>query len=156
VADDYEVVRAGLCTMLSRVEGVEVVAEAADGETAVRLALSESPDLIILNVDLPLLSGIEATRQIVAGLPQARVIICSSDFKETLIEEAMRAGASGYLLTRSARTDLPIAIEAVTRGETYLSPKAVEVIVQKYLRHAPSSQSPPFTLSEHERRVLQL
>ena len=156
VADDYEVVRAGLCTMLSQLEKLDVIAEAADGPTAVQLAQSMKPDLIILNVALPLLSGIEATREILATLPQVQIIICSSDHKENLIEEAMRAGACGYLLTRSARTDLPVAIEAVMRGEIYLSPKAVEVILKKYLRQRPDSPGTPLGLSEQERRVLQL
>ncbi len=156
LADDHEMVRAGLRAMLQQAGRCDVIGESADGRSAVRLARELSPDLIILDVMLPLLNGIEATRQIVSENRDARVIICSADHKQTLIEESLRAGASAFLLKSSAGIELTIAIGAVMRGEVYLSPKAAEIVVDKYIRQLPRGAQPLTNLSVREREVLQL
>jgi len=156
LADDHEMVRAGLRTMLQEAGRCDVVGESADGRSAVQQARELAPDLIILDVMLPLLNGIEATRQIIAENPNARVIICSADHKHTLIEESLRAGASAFLLKSSACIELTIAIGAVLRGEVYLSPKAAEVVVDKYIRQLNQGTPALSQLSGREREVLQL
>jgi DNA-binding NarL/FixJ family response regulator len=155
IADDHEVVRAGLHTMLLRLGGIEVIGEAGDGRTAVDLAAEHSPNVIIMDVMLPLLNGIEATRQIVAANRNARVIMCSIDYRQVLVEEALRAGAKGYLLKNSASMELAVAVKAVMRGEIYLSPKAAETVVDRYIRHDPTGASSMINLSTREREVLQ-
>jgi DNA-binding NarL/FixJ family response regulator len=156
IADDHEVVRTGLRSMLEKLGGTEVVAEASDGRTAVRLARELTPDLIIVDIMLPLLNGIETTRHIVADNPDARVIVCSSDHKQVFVEESIKAGARGYLLKSSASVELAVAVRAVLRREVYLSPKAAEMIVDKYIRNTPAGSASMSNLSQREREVLQL
>jgi DNA-binding NarL/FixJ family response regulator len=156
LVDDHEVVRAGLRSMLEKLGGLTITGEAADGRSAVRLARDPGADLIVLDVVQPLLTGIEATRQIVAADRDARVLICAAEHKQVFVEEALRAGARGYLLKNSPSQELEVAVRAVLRGEIYLSPKAAEIIVDKYVRNAPPGGEPTFScLSAREREVLQ-
>jgi DNA-binding NarL/FixJ family response regulator len=156
LADDHEVVRAGLRSMLDRLGGLMIAGEAADGYSTLRLVREVSPDLVVLDVMLPLLNGIEVTRQIISDNPDAHVLICASDHRDVFVEEALRAGAKGYLLKSSASLELAVAVRAVLRGEIYLSPKAAEVVVEKYIRHAPPGAPGLNCLSAREREVLAL
>ncbi len=126
VADDHPVVRQGLCTMLELEDDIEVVARAADGEEAVMMARRERPDITLLDVQMPVLDGIEALRQIRAEDPEARVIVLTTYKNEDYIFPSLRAGARGYLLKDSSREELTGAIRAVAAGESLLDPDMVD------------------------------
>jgi DNA-binding NarL/FixJ family response regulator len=123
IADDHGIVRSGLRLLLERQEGIEVVAEAADGAEARELAIRERPDLAILDVKMPKLTGLQATREIKAQAPEVAVLILSMHDDERYVEEAMKAGASGYVVKTQADTDLVAAVRAIERGESYPRPK---------------------------------
>jgi DNA-binding NarL/FixJ family response regulator len=125
VADDHPVVRQGLCTMLELEDDIVVVGRAADGEEAVTLARSERPDIILLDVQMPILDGIEALRRIRAEDPDAKVIVLTTYRNEDYIFPSLRAGARGYLLKDSSREELATAIRAVAAGESLLDPEMV-------------------------------
>ncbi|HEY5815538.1 MAG TPA: response regulator transcription factor [Solirubrobacterales bacterium] len=124
IADDHGIVRSGLRLLLERQPDVEVVAEAADGVEARELAIRERPDLAILDVKMPKLTGLQATREIKAQAPEVDVLILSMHDDERYVTEALKAGASGYVLKTQADTDLVAAIRAVERGETFPVPAA--------------------------------
>src|SRR5947209_10457980 len=121
VADDHGIVRARIKLLLERQPGIDVVGEAADGADAVALALRTRPDLSILDVSMPRLTGLQAAREIRAQLPDARVLILSMHDDEQYLFEALKAGASGYVLKREADQDLVAAVQAVHRGEAFLT-----------------------------------
>ena len=123
VADDHPVVRQGLCTMLELEDDIVVVGRAADGEEAVALARSERPDITLLDVQMPVLDGIEALRRIRAEDPEARVIVLTTYRNEDYIFPSLRAGARGYLLKDSSREELASAIRAVAAGKSLLDPE---------------------------------
>jgi DNA-binding NarL/FixJ family response regulator len=126
VADDHPVVRQGLCTMLELEDDIEVVARAADGEEAVMMARREHPDITLLDVQMPVLDGIEALRRIRSDDPQARVIVLTTYRNEDYIFPSLRAGARGYLLKDASREELAGAIRAVAAGESLLDPQTVD------------------------------
>jgi DNA-binding NarL/FixJ family response regulator len=125
VADDHPVVRQGLCTMLELEDDIVVVGRAADGEEAVSLARSVHPDITLLDVQMPILDGIEALRRIRAEDPDAKVIVLTTYRNEDYIFPSLRAGARGYLLKDSSREELASAIRAVAAGESLLDPEMV-------------------------------
>jgi DNA-binding NarL/FixJ family response regulator len=126
VADDHPVVRQGLCTMLELEEDIEVVARAANGEEAVMMARRDRPDITLLDVQMPVLDGIEALRQIRADDPEARIIVLTTYRNEDYIFPSLRAGARGYLLKDASREELTGAIRAVAAGESLLDPEMVD------------------------------
>jgi DNA-binding NarL/FixJ family response regulator len=128
VADDHPVVRHGLCTMLEIEDDMVVVGRAADGEEAVIQARETRPDIILLDVQMPNVDGIEALRRIRADNPQARVIVLTTYRNEDYIFPSLEAGARGYLLKDASRTELAAAVRAVHRGESLLDPQVQETI----------------------------
>jgi DNA-binding NarL/FixJ family response regulator len=124
IADDHGIVRSGLRLLLERQADIEVVAEAADGAEARELAIRERPDLAILDVKMPKLTGLQATREIKAQAPEVAVLILSMHDDEGYLAEALEAGASGYVLKTQADTDLLAAVRAVERGDTFPRPPA--------------------------------
>ena len=126
VADDHPVVREGLITMLELEDDIEVVAGAADGEEAVMMARREHPDITLLDVQMPVLDGIEALRRIRLDDPEARVIVLTTYRNEDYIFPSLRAGARGYLLKDSSREELAGAIRAVAAGESLLDPEMMD------------------------------
>jgi two-component system response regulator NreC len=158
LGDDHTVVRQGLRKILEGHDEWEVVGEAADGRDAVRMALAMEPDVIILDIGMPLLSGIEATRQIVRRLPGVGVLILSMHAEEAFITQALQAGARGYLLKDSADTDLIRGVTAVAAGKSFFSPAAAKVMLDDYLRHLAKKGIVDRyeALSEREREIFQL
>lgn len=158
LGDDHTVIRQGLRKILEAQEGWEVVGEASDGREAARLALALEPDVAVLDIGMPLLSGIEATRQIVRRLPNVGVLILSMHSEEAFITQALQAGARGYLLKDSADTDLIRGVNAVAAGKSFFSPSAAKVMLDDYLRHLAKKGIVDRyeALSEREREIFQL
>jgi DNA-binding NarL/FixJ family response regulator len=133
IADDHGIVRSGLRLLLERQPDLEVVAEASDGIQARDMAVSEKPDLAILDVKMPRLTGLEATREIREQAPDVSVLILSMHDDERYLFEALKAGASGYVLKSQADVDLLEAIRAVERGEPFLTPEAQHALIKDVL-----------------------
>lgn len=134
IADDHGMVRSGLRLLLEREPDVEVVGEAADGIEAKEMALRERPDLAILDVKMPGLNGLDATREIREGAPEVAVLVLSMHDDERYLFEALKAGASGYVLKSQADRDLIEAVRAVARGEPFLTPAAQRALIEDVLR----------------------
>jgi DNA-binding NarL/FixJ family response regulator len=149
IADDHGIVRSGLRALLESQEGLEVVAEAADGVEARDVAVRERPDLAILDVRMPLMTGLQATREIREQAPEVAVLILSMHDDERYLFEALKAGASGYVLKRQADADLLDAIRAVDRGEPFLTPDAQRALIKDVLARG-SEGSDELTPREEE------
>jgi two-component system, NarL family, response regulator NreC len=158
IADDHTLVRQGLRKILEERPEWSVVAEVSNGREAVRRALEEQPDLVILDIGMPMLNGIEAIRQITRRAPNIPVLILSMHSDEAYIVQALQAGARGYLLKDSADTDLIRAIEAIANGKSFFSPAVATVMLDDYVKHlAQKGVSDRFELlSEREREIFQL
>jgi RNA polymerase sigma factor (sigma-70 family) len=158
VADDHTLFRQGLRRVLQEQPGWEVVAEASDGAEAVRQAIDLEPDVAILDIAMPRLNGVDATRQIVRRLPNIRVLIVSMYSDEVFISQALQAGAHGFLLKDSADTDLVRAVADLVNGKSFFSPAVSKVVLDDYVRQlAARGVTDRFdTLSEREREVFQL
>jgi DNA-binding NarL/FixJ family response regulator len=157
LAEDHTLVRAGLRTLLQQLDQVAVVGEAADGREAVMLAKALRPDMILMDITMPGLNGIDATRQVKKDLPEVRVVILSMHSSEEHVMQALRAGASGYLLKESAPLELELALRAVGRGETYLSPPISRQVIDGYMqRVSDTTQDALASLSARQREILQL
>jgi DNA-binding NarL/FixJ family response regulator len=156
LADDHEVVRTGLRLVLDAEPDLEVVAEAGDGAAAVRRALAGDVDLAILDVSMPRLTGIQAARQLSERQPALRVLILSMHDNEQYFFEALRAGASGYVLKSVAHHDLVAACRATMRGEPFVYPGAVRALVREYLSGARGPGLPEDPLTPREQEVVKL
>lgn len=158
LADDHILVREGLRKILEAQPGWEVVAEADDGREAVRQSLESKPDLVIMDLAMPHLSGVEAIQQIVRRLPSTRVLVLSMHAEEVYVTRALKAGAHGYLLKDSAGTDLLRAVAALAQRKSFFSPAVSRVMLDDYVRQlAERGITDRFdTLSEREREVFQL
>jgi len=155
LAEENRMVREGLRSLLNQQPGIEVIGEAEDGHHAVRLTLELAPDVIIMEVDMPNLNGIEAARQISAAKSSAKIIALTMQGDRHVVAEMLKVGAAGYLLKDSAFEDLITAVYAVTANQSYLSPHIATVVIEHYVRH-PNHQTTVFdTLSTREREVLQ-
>ena len=155
LADDHALVRAAMRLLIEKLEGMQVVGEAADGREAVARALALNPDLVIMDIGMRELNGIEATSQIRAKLPATRVLILSSHATDEYVSRALRAGASGYLVKDSVPGELAAAIEAIRRGEAYLSPGASQQLAARISRGGREG-SPLDALTARQREVLQM
>lgn len=157
LAEDHTLVRAGLRTLLQQLEQITVVGEAADGREAVALAKAHGPDVILMDITMPGLNGIDATRQVKKELPEVRVVILSMHSSEEHVVQALRAGASGYLLKESAPLELELALRSVGRGETYLSPPISRQVIEGYMQRVTDTTGDALaTLSARQREILQL
>jgi len=134
LADDHNLVRSGLKSLLSGMSGVEVVAEAANGRQAVDLAGTLTPDVALLDIGMTELNGIEAAALITQSNPSVRVIILSMHDTQDFVSQALKAGATGYLVKDAATLELEFALQAVVSGETYLSPRVSRRLVESYVR----------------------
>ncbi|MBN2456919.1 MAG: response regulator transcription factor [Sedimentisphaerales bacterium] len=157
LAEDHKITRQGLRSLLDNQPDMEVIAEAEDGRTAVRLVRELSPDVVIMDVSMPELNGIEATRQIIGEFGGVKVIALSMHSDSLFVTEMLRSGASGYLLKDCAFEELARAIRAVTAGKVFLSPTISGVVVDDYLHRLTRTESSDSQLlTDREREVLQL
>jgi DNA-binding NarL/FixJ family response regulator len=158
LADDHTVVRQGLRKLLEERPDWEVIAEAGDGREAVRLAEQHKPDVAILDVAMPLLNGIEATRQITKRVPSTRVLVLSMHADEAYVTQILQAGATGYLLKDSADVDLLKAVGEAAQGRSFFSPAIARVMLDDYVRQlADKGVTDRYeSLSEREREIFQL
>lgn len=157
LADDHRVMREGLRALLEKEQDLQVVAEAGDGRTTIKLVHKLSPHLVIMDNIMPDLNGIEATRQIIAKNPRVKIIVLSMHSNRQFVIEMLKAGASGYILKDCAFEELINAIRFVLKGELYLSPGIASVVLKDYVHKFPKNKSSIFlTLTNREREVLQL
>jgi len=153
LADDHTVVRQGFRMILSAQTDMEIVGEAGNGREAVELAATLRPDVVVMDVAMPELNGIEATRRLTADNPHIRVVALSMHKDSVYVREILRAGARGYLLKDSVADDLVAAVRAVAGGEGYLSPAISNAVLDDYRKHV---TNPIDLLSSREREVLQM
>jgi len=159
VADDHEVVRRGLCSLLRGQPDWEVCGEAGDGREAVENAQKLQPDVVILDIGMPNLNGLEATRQILKANPRIRILILTLHDSDQVVRDILDAGARGFLLKSDAARDLIAAVEALRRGKIYFTPKVGAMVLEGYLhREARPSPEPPgrARLTPREREIVQL
>lgn len=157
LADDHKIVRDGLRALIEQQADIAVVAEAEDGRTAVGLVQDLSPDVVVMDIGMPDLNGIEATRQIIAKTSDVKVIALSMHSDRRFVAGMLGAGASGYLLKDSAFEELADAIRLVFADQTYLSPGITGVVIEDYVHHASAAEDTVLaTLTAREREVLQL
>jgi len=157
LADDHTVLRQGLRLLLERQPGFQVIGEAADGHEAIEMAAAERPDVVVLDLGMPRLNGIEAARQITAKLPATAIVILSMHTDESYLLQALKAGARAYLLKDSAAADLIAAIRAVSQGKAFFSPAVSRLLADDYVRQIRERgiQDSYELLSPREREVLQ-
>jgi len=158
LAEDHTIVRKGIRALLDDEPTIDVVGEAENGREAVEKCETLCPDVVIMDHTMPLLNGLEATRQIRERAPEVKVLILTMHTNEAYIFEFLQAGAAGYLVKQSAPTDLVAAILAIQQGQSYLSPAISKTVIDEYLRHgtADGSGHIPDPLTAREREILQL
>jgi two-component system response regulator NreC len=157
VADDHRIVRNGLRTLLNAEPDIDVIADAENGRETIQLTRELSPDVVLMDITMPDLNGFEATRQILAEIPQVKIVALSMHHHEQFVSGMFMAGASGYLLKDCSVEELTAAIRAATKGEVYLSPGVASVVIKNYVRHLKKSDKaiPPI-LTPRESEILQL
>jgi DNA-binding NarL/FixJ family response regulator len=156
LADDHTLVRAGLRKLLESMPDVNVVGEAADGLALLTLAEQCQPNLVLMDIAMPGLNGLEATARLLKAWPDTRVIILSMHQNEEYVRQALRHGAVGYLLKDAAPMELDLALKAVLRGETYLSPVVSRGVLSDYVHRLRFDEQPGALLTPRQREVLQL
>jgi DNA-binding NarL/FixJ family response regulator len=162
LADDHTLVRAGFAAILRELPGVEVVAEAADGHQALQLVKQHQPDVVLMDIGMPRLNGLEATARLTRDDPDVRVIILSMHTAEEYVLQALQAGARGYLIKDADPDELKLAVQSVAEGKTYLSPAISRHVIEAYLSRTQQDTSqvevlsPARMLTPRQREVLQL
>jgi DNA-binding NarL/FixJ family response regulator len=161
LADDHEVVRAGLRALLEEQSGWEVVAEAGDGRDAVEKASKLKPDVVVIDIAMPSLNGLEAVRQIVKAVPNTKVLVLTMYDSDPLIQQVLQAGARGYLLKSDAGRDLVSAIDALRRNKTFFTPKVSQMVLEGYLDKSPKEKEAEdepesLRLTSRQREIVQL
>ena len=157
IVDDHQIFREGLRALLEREPDMEVVADAADGAAAISLSREHHPDVIVMDITMPVMNGIEATRQILAESPGARIVALSMESDRRFVVEVLKSGAVGYVLKDAAVAELTTAIRTVAAGDPYLGPKITHLIIREFMQRIPEESSLTFeVLSPREREVLQL
>ncbi len=156
LAEDHALVRAGIRSLLEKLSGVEVVGEAADGHEALKAVEELSPDLLLLDVSMPGMNGLEAAARAVRQSKRTRVVLLSMHANEEYVQQALACGAAGYLLKDAGTAELEIAVRAVARGETYLSPAVSRAVIADYVRRIGPERRPLDVLTARQREILQM
>jgi DNA-binding NarL/FixJ family response regulator len=156
LADDHALVRAGLRSLLANMAGIEVVAEAADGRQALSLIAAHQPEVVLMDISMTGVNGLEATAQAARDYPQVRVLILSGHSNEEYVCQALRAGAAGYLLKEASTAELEWAIKAVARGETYFSSAVSKQVIADYMHRVGGEAGSLEILTPRQREILQL
>ena len=157
LADDHTLVRAGIRALLEKLPGVEVTGEAGDGREVIDLIQTDQPDVVLMDISMPGLNGLQALARITKDFPLVRVIILSMHPNDEYVLQALKSGASGYLLKRAATAELPLALKSVVGGEIYLSQEISGQFLQKFpLQQIARSTSPLEQLTPRQREILQL
>ncbi len=158
LADDHQLMRSGLRALLERQPDLTVIGEASDGRAAVALVSAQKPDVLVMDIGMPLLNGIEAASQIHQALPEIAIIMLSMHSDESYVLRALKSGARGYLLKDSAEVDLIRAVHAVADGKSFFSPAVSKVLLDDYVRKLKRSgtEDPYDLLTPRERELLQL
>jgi two-component system response regulator NreC len=158
IAEDHTIVRQGLTALLRSESDIEVVGEASDGLEAIELSKTKIPDVVLMDVAMRNLNGLDATRSIKKQFPEMKVLVLTMYDNEEMIFQILKAGASGYLVKDSAMTDLVSAIRAIHQGDSYLSPSISRKVIEEYIRRAEQGEKggPDELLSSREREILQL
>lgn len=155
LAEDHALVRSGIRALLEGLPGIQVVAEAGDGREALRLVAAHHPDVVLLDITLPGLNGLEVAARIARTHPRTRVLILSMHSDAEYVTQALRAGAAGYLIKDDSGPELEVALRAVARGDRYLSPAVAKPVIEGYVRH-PGERGPLERLTPRQREILQL
>ncbi len=156
IADDHTIVRRGIASLLSLNEDFEIVAEAENGRDAVELTLEKNPNVVLMDIGMPILNGLEATRQIRKQAPDVKVLILSGYDNDEYILQVIQSGANGYILKTTYLEDLYTAIKSVHSGQAFFSPSVSKVIVDGYLNRSSDSYKTTRPLTSREREILQL
>ncbi len=157
LADDHSLVRAGIRTLLEKLPGVTIVAESGDGRETLALVHQHDPDIVIMDITMPGLNGLDATARILRECPRTKVLMLSMHTGEDYVLQALRAGATGYLLKDAATAELRLALEAVQRGETYLSPAISKEVLARHRQQANDPKADTTkTLTPRMREIVQL
>jgi DNA-binding NarL/FixJ family response regulator len=157
VAEDHTIVRKGICSLIDGKADIRVIGEAEDGREAIEKTEALTPDVVLMDITMPRLNGLEATRQIKKRLPQVKILALTMYTNEEYILQVIQAGASGYVVKQAAPAELISAIHAVYRGDSFLSPAISKTIIDEYLKHtAPNAPAEHEKLTDREREVLQL
>lgn len=155
LADDHVLVRAGIRSLLQNLQDVEVIGEADDGNQALQMIQKFKPDVVLMDIAMPGLSGLEATERAVKEWPGVRIVMLSMHADQEYVRRALRAGAAGYLLKGARTAELEVAVSAVARGETYLSPAASKHLIGDFMSHG-TKTDPYERLTSRQREILQL
>lgn len=157
LVDDHQMFRQGLFSMLNNTEGFQVVGEASDGQNAIKNIEKLRPDIVLLDLALPVLDGIEVTKRLKKSIPKTRVLILSMHADRFFAIEALKAGANGYMLKEESYGQMLDAIRSVLKGKTFITPQLEESVMKDFIQIARhSTESPGDTLTEREREILQL
>jgi DNA-binding NarL/FixJ family response regulator len=157
LVDDHKILRDGICSLVKGYDDMEVIGEAADGRTALMLVQELSPDIVIMDISMPDLNGIDATRKITADYPDVKVIALSMHYDKQFISEIFKAGAAGYLIKDSAFDELEHAVRVVMDNKTYINPQIASLVVESLVSQPSTTDQKAFSLlTEREREVLQL
>jgi len=157
LADDHTLIRAGIRSLLESIADTEVLAETGDGREALDLIATHQPDVALLDIGMPGLNGIEVARRAAQQSPRTRIVMLSMYAEASYVKSALRAGVAGYLLKGAAVAELPLALQSVMRGETYLTPKISQTVVNGFLREDEKHEPDPLEgLTGRQREILQL
>jgi DNA-binding NarL/FixJ family response regulator len=155
VVDDHRLVRGGFCSLLSAIPFVEAVQEASDGREAIAQIQRFSPDIVFMDIAMPNLNGLDALARIKKDFPEIKVVIVSMHADEEYIVQALRSGASGYVLKEAPVAELELALKSVARGEIFLGPSISRTVISNYLKGAAATQSSFQQLTDRQREILQ-
>jgi DNA-binding NarL/FixJ family response regulator len=156
LVEDHALVRAGMKALMQKIEGIEVAADMGDGLEAVKYVQTDTPDLVLMDIAMPGLNGLDATARIVKESPTTRVILLSMHANEEYLRQALQVGASGYLLKGAELAELELALKTVARGERYLTPAVAKYAIEAYREKSEGPAGPLAKLSMRQREILQL